>query len=376
MRLSTSEGSTRPIATNKPVTGNPLGYDLACWQSVMQELGQPSYRAQQLVQWIHQKGQLDYQEMSNLPAALKAQLAEQRPIDTPRAHQIQRAQDGVCKLLFQLDTTGGSNSGNVIETVLIPAGNRLTLCVSSQVGCALACVFCETGRQGFSRNMTASEIISQLWVAHHLLPHAQSERVSNIVFMGMGEPLLNLPAVEQALSLIFSDHGYGIARRKVTVSTAGLAPAINRLKPGPTLALSLHAPSDDLRSELVPINRKFPIKEVMDSCRNYLYKLPDRRPLTVEYTLLEGINDSMAQAKDLVSLLKRIPCKVNLIPYNPVPGLDFSAPSESRTNAFLARLSEYLPVTLRRPRGREIAAACGQLAGQIQAKGRIGIRQL
>lgn len=352
-----------PLPKIAPV--NPLGYDEEGWRQVMETMGQPGFRARQLLKWIHGVGIVDYQQMLNLPTALRGQLQQQLPITPPQIASFSRAQDGVCKYVFAV------SGGHCIEAVLIPAPGRMTLCISSQAGCALACVFCETGRQGFARHLTSAEIIGQLWAINFaseaVLPAAG---ITNIVLMGMGEPLLNLPAVEPALSLMFSDFGYGLARRRVTLSTAGVVPGIDALRAGPTLALSLHAPEDELRNKLVPLNRKYPIGEVLAACRRYQKRLPDRRKLTVEYTLLDGINDSAAQADKLCELLAPLPCKVNLIPCNPVAGLDFRPPSEAVMSAFAARIAPNLSVTLRRPRGLEIGAACGQLAGQVRARGK------
>ena len=360
--------SPPPVACDPPqdrVDADPLGWSELEWQSWLSARTQPAFRARQLLKWIHGRGIDDYSQMTDMPARLRDELAAELPLRQLPVAEVQRASDGVAKYLFAV------SGGHWIEAVLIPAAGRNTLCISSQAGCPLACVFCETGRQGFARNLSAAEIIGQLRaVLRHERGAGRDTDISNVVMMGMGEPLLNLPELEPALAIMCSDHGYGLARRRLTVSTAGLVPGIDALKPGPTLALSLHAPDDPLRSSLLPVNRKYPIAEVLAACRRYLQRLPDRRKLTIEYTLIAGVNDSRQQARELVRLLADLPCKVNLIPCNPVSGLDFRAPAEPVMDAFAGELAPSLPVTLRRPRGLEVNAACGQLAGRVRPRGR------
>lgn len=344
-----------------------LGLTQQGWEQSLAKLGQPAWRARQTLQWIHQKGVLDPEQMTDLPQELRQQLSRDLCFEAPTLSEVHRTPDGVVRFLTPAQISGGS--GDLVEAVLIPAGRRLTLCVSSQAGCALGCVFCETGRQGFAGNLSTAAILGQLWLARfHPELHFAERQISNVVFMGMGEPMLNLAAVEGALSVMFSDYGYGLAKKRVTISTAGVIPGIQALNPGPTLALSLHAADDELRNRLVPIGRKYPLAEVLSACRGYLKRQPGHTTLTVEYTLLRDINDSPQQANALADLLQDLPCKVNLIPCNPVPTLPFLSPDEAVMDAFCARLAaRSVVVTLRRPRGLEVSAACGQLAGRLQS---------
>ncbi|MDY6955984.1 MAG: 23S rRNA (adenine(2503)-C(2))-methyltransferase RlmN [Pseudomonadota bacterium] len=327
-------------------------------------LGEKPFRAQQLMQWIHQRGEADFDAMSNLAKPLRRRLAEVGDVHPPEVLVDQQSADGTRKWLLRVD------GGNAIETVFIPEQNRGTLCVSSQVGCAMACTFCATGHQGFNRNLSTAEIIGQVWVANRALGYTpDGERIiSNVVLMGMGEPLLNLPAVVPALNIMLDDMGYGLSKRRVTVSTSGIVPAIDRLKAqcDVALAVSLHAPDDALRDELVPINRKYPIADLMAACRRYMSGKSARSHITFEYVMLDGINDTPAHADRLAGLLADVPAKINLIPFNPFPGISYRRSSPAAVSRFQELLLNrgYI-VTVRRTRGDDIDAACGQLAGQV-----------
>jgi len=337
------------------------------------EIGEKPFRAKQLLRWIHQFGVTEFVGMSDLAKSLREKLAALAIIEFPQIISDHVAADGTRKWLLAVGT------GNAIETVFIPEASRGTLCVSSQVGCALACSFCSTGKQGFNRNLTVAEIIGQLWIANNALrgnsnaAFTGSDRaVSNVVMMGMGEPLANFDNVVAALDLMLDDHAYGLSRRKVTVSTSGLVPAIDRLRERcpVALAVSLHAPNDVLRDQLVPINKKYPIKELLAACQRYLSVAP-RDFITFEYVMLEGINDSVAQAQQLIKLVQDIPCKFNLIPFNSFPGSDLRRSSPEAIRIFREQLMDAGYVTtIRKTRGDDIAAACGQLAGQVKDKTR------
>lgn len=336
------------------------------------DLGEPPFRAVQVMKWIYHAGVTDFTAMTNLSKALRARLTEVAEVRPPAVALSQASQDGSHKWLIQLD------SGNCIETVFIPEPERGTLCVSSQVGCALHCRFCATGYQGFNRNLTTAEIIGQVWQANRLLGGRRngSRALTNIVFMGMGEPLLNFENVVKAIDLLQDDLGFGLSRRRITLSTAGVVPAIYQLRDvaNVSLAVSLHAPDDALRSELVPLNRKYPIAELLAACRHYLHNKPQRR-ITWEYVLLAGVNDSEAHAHALVKLIRGIPSKVNLIPYNPFPGPAYQRPDPATVDRFrdILLAHDLLTVT-RKTRGDDIRAACGQLAGQVQDRGRRQLR--
>jgi 23S rRNA (adenine2503-C2)-methyltransferase len=338
-------------------------------------LGERPYRARQLMRWIHRAGVDDFEVMTDVSKPLRERLSRQAVVAAPRVLRDTTAPDGTRKWLLDVGT------GNAIETVFIPEPERGTLCISSQAGCALACTFCATGHQGFNRNLTADEIIGQLWIASRALGGAgvpvQERPVTNVVMMGMGEPLANFNAVVTALELMLDDHAYNLSRRRVTVSTAGLVPAIDRLRDTcpVSLAVSLHAPDDALRDELVPINRKYPIRELLDACLRYIEKAP-RDFVMFEYVMLEGVNDSVAQAKALAKLARRVPCKINLIPFNPFPGTRYRRSGPEAIARFRETLAEAgLIATVRRTRGDEIAAACGQLAGRVRDRTRRGQRR-
>jgi 23S rRNA (adenine2503-C2)-methyltransferase len=331
--------------------------------------GEKPFRARQLLKWIHQRGAAQFSEMTDLAKDFRARLSEDAVIAPPAVITDHVSADGTRKWLFDV------GQGNAIETVFIPEPDRGTLCISSQAGCTVACPFCATGRQGFNRNLTTAEIIGQLWWARHVL----EQPVTNVVMMGMGEPLLNYDALVPALQLMLDDDAYGLSRRKVTVSTSGVVPMIDRLaRDCPVaLAVSLHAPTDALRDRLVPLNKKYPLKDLMASIRRYLTPAP-RDFITFEYVLLDGVNDSIEHARALARLVRteEISCKFNLIPFNPFPDSGFKKSSWPKTRAFADLLTqEGFVTTIRKTRGEDIDAACGQLAGDIQDRTQITLRQ-
>ena len=347
---------------------NLLGLDSGGLRDFCAGLGERPYRAQQLVRWIHRSGVEDFGAMTDISKPLRERLSKEAMIGAPRVLRDTTAPDGTRKWLLDVGT------GNAIETVFIPEANRGTLCISSQAGCALACTFCATGHQGFNRNLATDEIIGQLWIANRALGGGavQERPISNVVMMGMGEPLANFNNVVTAMQLMLDDNAYNLSRRRVTLSTSGLVPAIDRLRDTcpVALAVSLHAPDDALRDELVPINRKYPIKELLAACLRYIEKAP-RDFVMFEYVLLEGVNDSVEQAKALAKVVRRVPCKINLIPFNPFPGTRYRRSAPAAVARFREVLMEAdLIATVRKTRGDDIAAACGQLAGQVQDKTR------
>jgi 23S rRNA (adenine2503-C2)-methyltransferase len=347
------------------------------------EIGEKPFRAKQLLRWIHQYGEADFAGMSNLAKVLREKLSTTAVVKPPQVISEHISVDGTRKWLMDV------GAGNGIEAVFIPESGRSTLCISSQVGCALECTFCSTGRQGFNRNLGVAEIIGQLWWANKVLaatkeeatlrtknfvsetrqacPSGHNYKVSNVVMMGMGEPLANFENVVSALDLMLDDNAYGLSRRRVTVSTSGLIPAMDRLsKRCPVaLAVSLHAPNDMLRDQLVPINKKYPLKELLAACQRYLNTAP-RDFITFEYIMLAGVNDSVAQACELVKLVKDTPCKFNLIPFNPFPNSGYKCSSSGAIHRFRDVLMQAgLVSTVRKTRGDDIDAACGQLAGRV-----------
>ncbi|HUM94872.1 MAG TPA: 23S rRNA (adenine(2503)-C(2))-methyltransferase RlmN [Candidatus Competibacter sp.] len=357
-----------PVAT--PVAGkvNLLDLDRRDLEAFCVALGEKSFRAAQIMKWIYHERVTDFAAMTNLSKALRERLAACAEIRPPELALDQGSRDGSHKWLIRLD------SGNCIETVFIPEPDRGTLCVSSQIGCPLDCSFCATARQGFNRNLTVSEIIGQVWQASQSLGEVRNgnRAITNIVLMGMGEPLLNFDNVVKATDLMQDDLGFGISKRRVTLSTAGVVPALYRLKEVSevSLAVSLHAPDDGLRNQLVPLNRKYPIAELLAACRHYIAGRPHRR-ITWEYVLLEGVNDSEAQAHALAALVESIPSKINLIPFNPFPDAGYRRSGPAAIARFQAILTARgLTAITRKTRGDDIAAACGQLAGQVQARGR------
>jgi 23S rRNA (adenine2503-C2)-methyltransferase len=345
------------------MTVNLIGLDQDALRSFCAGLGEKPYRARQLLRWIHQAGVDDFSAMTDMSKGLRERLAESASIAAPRVLRDTTAADGTRKWLLDVGT------GNAIEAVFIPESNRGTLCISSQAGCALECSFCSTGKQGFNRNLSVEEIIGQLWLANRSLGRGVTEErpISNVVMMGMGEPLANFDNVVAAMRLMLDDSAYGLSRRRVTLSTAGLVPGIDRLREAcpVALAVSLHAPDDALRDELVPINRKYPIRELLAACQRYLTKAP-RDFVTFEYVMLADVNDSVAQARELAALVREVPCKINLIPFNPFPGVDYRRSAPEAIARFRDVLMQAgLVTTVRRTRGDDIAAACGQLAGRV-----------
>jgi 23S rRNA (adenine2503-C2)-methyltransferase len=338
---------------------NLLGLDAQGLERFFAQQGEKPFRARQVLRWLHQRHEADFAQMSDLAKELRAKLVASACVEAPQIVGDTTAGDGTRKWLLKVD------GANAVEAVFIPESSRGTLCVSSQAGCVLDCAFCSTGKQGFNRNLTTAEIIGQLWLANRLL---EGERpVTNVVMMGMGEPLLNLDNVIPALRLMLDDNAYGLSRRRVTVSTAGVVPGIDRLRDEcpVALAVSLHAPNDALRDRLVPVNRKYPLAELVKACNRYLEKAP-RDFITFEYVMLDGVNDSDAHARELVALAGKVRSKFNLIPFNPFPRSEFKRSSPERIRGFadiLARAG--LTATTRKTRGDDIAAACGQLAGDV-----------
>jgi 23S rRNA (adenine2503-C2)-methyltransferase len=355
---------------------NLLDFDLDGLATFCEQLGEKRFRATQLFRWIHQKGASDFEQMSDLAKSLRGKLqgrAEIRGLSVISEHV---SSDGTIKWLFDV------GQGNAVESVFIPEDDRGTLCVSSQAGCAVGCRFCSTGHQGFSRNLSTGEIVAQLWFAEHALRKRQNtaERViSNVVMMGMGEPLQNYAALIPALKTMLDDHGYGLSRRRVTVSTSGVVPMIERLQRDcpVALAVSLHASNDALRDQLVPLNRKYPIDELLAACHGYLAYAP-RDFITFEYCMLDGVNDSDAHARELIALVKdRLHCKFNLIPFNPFPASGLHRSKSDRVQAFARLLADAgIVTTVRKTRGDDIDAACGQLAGEVQDRTRAEQRML
>ncbi len=348
---------------------NLLGLDRAGLEAFFIAIGEKKFRATQVMKWIHQLGVTDFQQMNNLSKDLRNQLAETSCIQNLQVVKDQLSKDGTRKWLLQL------SDGNHIEAVFIPEEDRGTLCVSSQVGCALDCSFCSTGRQGFNRNLSTAEIISQLWLAAHLLEEEKrpGRKITNVVMMGMGEPLLNFDNVVSAVSIMMDDFAYGLSKRRVTVSTAGVVPAMDRL--GDTLdmrlAVSLHASNDELRNELVPVNKKYPLKELMAACHRFIDKQNTRSRITFEYVLLDGVNDKPEHARELIKLLKGIPTLMNLIPFNPFEGSGYKTSSKQAVSRFTGILHKAgMTTVVRKTRGKDIDAACGQLAGRIEDKSR------
>ncbi len=349
---------------------NLLEDDLEGMTAFCERLGEKRFRATQLFRWIHQRGAWDFFQMTDLAKSLREKLAKVAQVGAMSPTSRHDSSDGTVKWLFDV------GQGDVVETVFIPEDDRGTLCISSQAGCAVGCRFCSTGHQGFSRNLTTSEIIGQLWYAEHALrkSNGSSERViSNVVMMGMGEPLQNYSHLVPALKVMLDDHAYGLSRRRVTVSTSGVVPMINRLGEDcpVALAVSLHAPNDVLRSHLVPLNRKYPIEELMASCTRYQSFAP-RDFVTFEYCMLDGVNDTAEHANQLVSLLQKhgklgLVAKINLIPFNPFPESGLKRSTAQQISEFAKSLTNAgIVTTVRKTRGDDIDAACGQLAGDVQ----------
>jgi 23S rRNA (adenine2503-C2)-methyltransferase len=344
------------------LTTNLLDFDAEALAGFFEGLGEKPFRARQVLRWVHQSGESEFARMSDLAKSLREKLSAEACVAAPAIVGDTTADDGTRKWLMKVD---GSNA---VEAVFIPETNRGTLCVSSQAGCVLDCAFCATGKQGFNRNLTTAEIIGQLWFSNRELKTGENKRpISNVVMMGMGEPLLNLDNVIPALRLMLDDNAYGLSRRRVTVSTSGVIPGMDRLRDEcpVALAVSLHASNDALRDRLVPVNRKYPLRELLAACNRYLERAP-RDFITFEYVMLDGVNDADAHARELVGLAERVPCKFNLIPFNPFPRSEFTRSSAERIGRFSEILRQAgLTVTTRKTRGDDIAAACGQLAGDV-----------
>jgi 23S rRNA (adenine2503-C2)-methyltransferase len=344
---------------------NLLGLSPQKMKDFFVELGEKPFRSQQLLKWIHQVGIEDFDDMTNVSKVMREKLKEVACVEYPEIVYHDISKDGTQKWVMRMP--GGSS----IETVYIPEGERGTLCVSSQIGCSLDCSFCSTGKQGFNRDLSVAEIIGQVYVAAKSFdkPGEKRERkITNVVMMGMGEPLMNFDAVVDSMDLMMDDFCYCLSKRRVTLSTSGVVPRLYDLAKVSevSLAVSLHAPNDALRDQLVPINKKYPIKELMKACNHYMGSLPDRRKLTVEYTMMNKVNDEMEHAEELAVLLKDTPCKINLIPFNPFPNSGYERPSNNRVYKFRDYLhSQGYIVTIRSTRGDDIDAACGQLVGNV-----------
>ena len=362
------------------MTANLLDFDLDGLAVFCEQLGEKRFRATQLFRWIHQKGAQDFDAMSDLAKSLREKLKTSAHIAPLKPLSRHDSADGTVKWLFDV------GAGDAVETVFIPSEERGTLCISSQAGCAVGCRFCSTGHQGFSRNLSSGEILSQLWFAEHTLRrefNTEERVISNVVMMGMGEPLQNYSALVPALRAMLDDHGYGLSRRRVTVSTSGVVPMIDRLGEDcpVALAVSLHAPTDALREQLVPLNKKYPISDLMDACRRYLAYAP-RDFITFEYCMLDGVNDQPEHAQALIDLVqstrdpsKRIHAKFNLIPFNPFPESGLTRSNLATVNAFADILSKAgIVTTVRKTRGDDIDAACGQLAGDVKDRTQVQSR--
>lgn len=358
-----------PLAppSRSPATGkaNLAGMSLAHLREFFATLGEKPFRAAQVLKWIHQRGVIDFQAMTDISKPLRDKLMEVAEIQLPEVVEDYESDDGSHKWIIEVA------SGSRVEMVFIPESGRGTLCVSSQAGCSLDCSFCATGKQGFNSNLTVAEIIGQLWWANKKLGGftGVTERpVSNVVMMGMGEPLLNFDPVMEAISLMMEDCAYGLSKRKVTISTSGVVPAIDKLKDytDASIAVSLHAPNDALRSEIVPINKKYPIAMLLESVQGYMNSLNDKRVPVIEYTLIAGVNDHRQHARELAVLLKDFPCKINIIPFNPFELSDYRRPSSTSITNFRQILQQAgYTVTVRTTRADDIGAACGQLVGNV-----------
>ncbi|AMP89803.2 TPA: 23S rRNA (adenine(2503)-C(2))-methyltransferase RlmN [Legionella pneumophila] len=346
---------------------NLLNYNYSQLRELLMAWDEKPFRAQQLFQWIHQVGIRDFTQMTNLGKVLRNKLSQLACVDLPEIVACQKSADGTHKWLLKLEC------GNCIETVFIPEANRGTLCVSSQVGCALNCSFCSTAKQGFNRNLSTAEIIGQVWLAARELSNnngTHDKKITNVVMMGMGEPLLNFDNVVSAMNIMMDDLAYGLSKRRVTLSTSGVLPEMERLREvSPVaLAVSLHAPTDELRNELVPINKKYPLSQLISLCKRY-FKDEPRRKVTFEYVMLKGVNDQPEHASQLIKLLHNVPAKVNLIPFNPFPLTQYQRSSQEAIDAFREKLMKHgINTITRKTRGDDIDAACGQLAGEVKDK--------
>lgn len=374
-KMVQDQAVSKTVQTNSS-KANLLGMTRAELEAFFEKIGEKKFRAGQVMKWIHQFGVTDFEEMTNISGKLREKLNAIAEIEAPEVVHRHYSKDGTRKWVFRV----GDGEGSLVETVLIPAddktGARKTLCISSQVGCALDCSFCSTGKQGFQRDLTPAEIIGQLWVANQSymedVPVGDRTRtVTNVVMMGMGEPLLNFDPVVASMSLMLDDFAYGMSKRRVTLSTSGVVPMIDKLAQtiDVALAISLHAPNDPLRNELVPINKKYPLEQLIAACQRYLAKdgnESSRKHITIEYVMLDGVNDKPEHALQLLKLLKDLPSKINLIPFNPFPHAPYGRSSRNRIMAFQKTLSDAgFVCTIRQTRGDDIDAACGQLVGQV-----------
>ena len=354
-----------PSRSSAATKANLAGMSLAHLREFFATLGEKPFRAAQVLKWIHQRGVTDFQAMTDISKALRDKLQAEAEILLPEVVEDYESEDGSHKWIIKVA------SGSRVEMVFIPESGRGTLCISSQAGCSLDCSFCATGKQGFNSNLTVAEIIGQLWWANKKLGgfEAVTERpVSNVVMMGMGEPLLNFDPVMEAISLMMEDCAYGLSKRKVTISTSGVVPAIDKLKDhtDASIAVSLHAPNDALRSEIVPINKKYPIAMLLESVQGYMNSLNDKRVPVIEYTLIAGVNDHRQHARELAVLLQNFPCKINIIPFNPFELSDYKRPSSTSITNFRQILQQAgYTVTVRTTRADDIGAACGQLVGNV-----------
>ncbi len=347
---------------------NLLNLNRTGLESFFVELGERPFRSKQMMQWVHQRGVTDFSQMTDMSKSLRETLGQKACLQFPRISTTQQSKDGTRKWLLSVD-----GAQNAIECVLIPEKSRTTLCVSSQVGCTLNCSFCSTGKQGFNRNLDTAEIIAQLHLVHHsLLREGKTHGVTNVVMMGMGEPLMNFDAVMAAVDMMCDDYAYALSKRRVTISTAGVVPAMEKLRQATdvSLAVSLHAPNDALREQLVPINRKYPISELLKACRSYIDGYKSRK-ITFEYVMLDGVNDSLEHARQLVKQIGDIPCKLNLIPFNPYPHAIYRCSDKLTIDRFREYVSSKGIITVtRRARGEDIDAACGQLVGRFKDRSR------
>ena len=355
---------------------NLLGLSRDKMKALFSELGEKPFRAQQIMQWLHQRGELELNAMTDISKSLRGQLEQSVDIRLPKIVADYPSDDGSHKWVIEVA------SGSRVEMVFIPEGGRGTLCVSSQAGCSLDCSFCATGKQGFNSNLTVAEIVGQVWLARQQLggfEQGAERKVSNVVMMGMGEPLLNFEAVMDAVNIMMDDWAYGLSKRKVTISTSGVVPAIRRMKEftDASLAVSLHAPNDALRSSIMPINKRYPIGELLDAVTDYMAGLQDKRMPVIEYTLIKGINDHRQHARELAQVLASFPCKINLIPFNPFSLSDYQRPSDSVIGNFREILQRAgFTVTVRTTRADDIGAACGQLVGDVEDQTRRQQRHL
>ena len=340
---------------------NLLGYSLIELEKFFHDINEPSFRAKQLLKWVHQKGELNFDRMSNFNKDLRIKMKEIAVLIPPKLKKVLVSEDGTKKYLIQLD------SGSSIEMVRIPEKKRITLCISSQAGCALQCTFCATGAQGFEKNLSADEIIGQLWLANF---HDKKDApITNVVFMGMGEPLLNFEPVITSAEIMRNEFAYFLSKKRITISTSGLIPQINKLadRTDVSLAISLHAADDSLRDIIVPINKKYPINNLLEACKNYLSVQKDNRHITIEYILIDGINDSIDHARGLSKILTGLACKINLIPFNPFDGCDYNRSKDKNIEVFKKHLfNKGFITTLRVTRGDDIDGACGQLVGNLK----------